>query len=144
MSTATQKGRRAGYVLAVLINLALLFVVNIWPGWESVPFLTADAAALVVLVNVSLIVSAVTNLVYVAADPAWLKALGDLLTTAIALAVMIGALRIFPFDFGGSSIDWDLWARVILWFLTAVLVIAVIAQAIALVRAVVGADDSEA
>ena len=36
--------RRFGYVLAALLNAVLLYAVNVWPGWESVPFLTADTA----------------------------------------------------------------------------------------------------
>lgn len=33
--------RRFGYVVAVLVNLALLYAVNAWPGWDALPFLPA-------------------------------------------------------------------------------------------------------
>jgi hypothetical protein len=118
--------RRFGYLLGAAINLALAYAVNIWPGWEAVPFLTEETQQVVGLVTFSMLVAVVVNLVYVAADPPWLKALGDTVTTGIAFAVLVRMLQVFPFDFTGSSFDWALVARV-------VLVVALIGTAIALV-----------
>ena len=33
-------GRRAGYAVAIAVNLVLLYLVNVAPGWQAVPFLT--------------------------------------------------------------------------------------------------------
>ena len=49
--------RRAGYVVSVLVNIALLYVVNGWPGWEAVPFLTQDTQQVMGLVNASIVAS---------------------------------------------------------------------------------------
>jgi hypothetical protein len=34
--------RRVGYVVAAVGEATLLYLVNVWPGWQAVPFLTAD------------------------------------------------------------------------------------------------------
>jgi hypothetical protein len=106
--------RRAGYVVAVLINAVILYAVNVWPGWQALPFLTEDVALVLGLVNASIVVHLVANIVYGVADPRWLKALGDLLTTTVGLAALLQVWQVFPFGFPSSSIDWVLVARVAL------------------------------
>jgi hypothetical protein len=65
------------------------------------------------LVNLSLGVSIVANLVYLVYDPPWWRSLGEVLTTAVGLAVLVRLWQVFPFTFTGS-IDWSLVARVTL------------------------------
>jgi predicted membrane protein len=64
------------------------------------------------LVNASMLVSIVANMVYFVADPRWLKALGDIVTTAVGIAALVRMWQVFPFDFSGSSFDWALVVRV--------------------------------
>jgi len=102
--------RRVGYVVAVLVNAAVLYAVNVWPGWQALPFLTEDMRLVLGLVNASMLVSIVANMVV--ADPRWLKALGDIVTTAVGIAALVRMWQVFPFDFSGSSFDWALVVRV--------------------------------
>jgi len=104
--------RRVGYVVAVLVNAAVLYAVNVWPGWQALPFLTQDMRLVLGLVNASMLVSIVANMVYFVADPRWLKALGDIVTTAVGIAALVRMWQVFPFDFSGSSFDWALVVRV--------------------------------
>ena len=104
--------RRVGYVVAVLVNAGVLYAVNVWPGWQALPFLTEDMRLVLGLVNASMLVSIVANMVYFVADPRWLKALGDIVTTAVGIAALVRMWQIFPFDFSGSSFDWALVVRV--------------------------------
>ncbi|MDQ5975599.1 MAG: hypothetical protein QG661_2808, partial [Actinomycetota bacterium] len=57
-------GRRAGYVVAIIVNLLVYGFINTWPGWDSFDFVTADAADVVPLVNLSIGVSILANIVY--------------------------------------------------------------------------------
>src|SRR6476661_10574707 len=75
--------RRLGYVIGALLNLALLYAVNIWPGWEVVPFLTAETVTVLAIVNLSFVGNLVANAVYLVNDAPWLKALGTIFTTTI-------------------------------------------------------------
>jgi len=104
--------RRVGYVVAVLVNAAVLYAVNVWPGWQALPFLTEDMRLVLGLVNASMLVSIVANMVSFVADPRWLKALGDIVTTAVGIAALVRMWQVFPFDFSGSSFDWALVVRV--------------------------------
>lgn len=118
--------RRLGYVVAAAINVAMLYVVNVWPGWQMLSFLTDDTRRVLGWVNLMLLANLVVNLVYLVDDRRWLKALGDLMTAVVGLASAIGFLRVFPFDFGASTFDATLLVRV-------VLIVAVIGTALALV-----------
>ena len=104
--------RRVGYFVAVLVNAAVLYAVNVWPGWQALPFLTEDIRLVLGLVNASMLVSIVANMVSFVADPRWLKALGDIVTTAVGIAALVRMWQVFPFDFSGSSFDWALVVRV--------------------------------
>ena len=105
--------RRFGYLVAVGVNLLLFYLINQSPGWQAVPFLTADVEQVLGLVNASLVAGVIANAVYVLADPRWLRALGDIVTTSIGVAAMVRLWQVWPFDFGTSTVDWDLVARVV-------------------------------
>ena len=53
--------RRAGYTVAVLVNIAFLWAVNVWPGWEVAPFLTAETVTVIGAVNACIWVNLVVN-----------------------------------------------------------------------------------
>lgn len=126
--------RRIGYAVATAINAGLLLMINLWPGWQVLPFLTRDMDQVLGLVNLSLLAGLVANVVYVARDPAWLRALGDLVTTGIGLAAMVRVWRVFPFDFGGYSFDWTLVVRVVLVVALVGSAIGILVQVVVLVR----------
>ena len=47
--------RRSGYVVAAAVNAVLLYLVDVRPGWDAVPFLTADTTLVLGAVNASLV-----------------------------------------------------------------------------------------
>jgi len=106
--------RRSGYVVPVLINAVLLYAANVWPGWEAVPFLTADTVLVMGLVNASIIVNLAANAAYVITDRPWFKALGTVLTSVVGFAAAARIWNVFPFDFTGSAVDWSILVRVVL------------------------------
>lgn len=130
--TATRKprpsvdARRTGYVIAALVNAVLLYLVNVWPGWEELPFLTSETTEVLGWVNASMIAGIITNLVYVGRDTNRVRAAGDLVTTGIGLVAMVRIWQVFPFDFDLSGLDWAIVARVFL-------VIGIVGSAIAMV-----------
>ena len=128
--------RRAGYVVAVLVNAAILYSVNLWPGWQALPFLTDDVSLVLGVVNASILVNVVANMVYVAADPRWLKALGDVLTIGVGLAALLQIWRVFPFDFTGSSFDWALAVRIALGVAFGGSVIAIVVALVSFVKSI--------
>lgn len=106
--------RRFGYLVAIAVNVGLIFLINEWPGWGSVPFLTEDTETVIPLLNAALVISIVANAIYVIADPRWLRALGDAVTATVSFIVILVVLRVFPFDFSTYSFDWAMLVQVML------------------------------
>jgi len=128
--------RRVGYVIAVAVNVALLYLVNVWPGWSGIPFLTDETTAVLGIVNVSLAVGVVANLLYVAYDSPTLKALGDFVTTGIALGVLIRVWQVFPFDFDESAVNWHMVVRSVLVVALLGTIVGLVVQFLSVLRAV--------
>lgn len=126
--------RRIGYVFAAAVLAAIWSMVNVWPGWEVVPFLTQRTGDVVWTVNLSLLAGLIANLVYVAYDHVWFKALGDLVTSAIGLVPAVLLWRVFPFDFSGYSFDWAIVVRVVVMVGIVGGILAVLVQIGTLVR----------
>ena len=95
----------------MLVNAAMLYAINVWPGWDTVPFLTGDTVDVLDLVNASIVVNLAANVVFLFRDPPRVKALGDLVTTAVGLLAMVAIWRVYPLDL---SSGWDTVARVLL------------------------------
>lgn len=142
MSTATDRKRppvatrRVGYVVAVLVNAALLYGANVWPGWETLPFLTEDTSQVMPMINASILVSVVANAVYVLRDPRWLKALGDVVTTAVGLAAVLQMWQVFPFAFDDGGFDWALAVHVLLGIAIVGSIIGIVAGLVTFFRSV--------
>jgi hypothetical protein len=117
--------RRVGYVIAIIINLFVYGFINIWPGWEAFDFVTPAAADVVPLVNMSIGVTILANVVYLFADGTRVKALGETITSAVTMVVSFEVLSVFPFDFSAYAFPWALLTRL-------VLVIAVIGSGISI------------
>lgn len=107
-------GRRAGYVVAIIVNLLVYGFINTWPGWDSFDFVTADAADVVPLVNLSIGVSILANIVYLVVDAPRVKAIGEMVVSAVAMVVSVIVLRVFPFNFSAYAFPWELLTRVVL------------------------------
>ena len=125
--------RRGGYVVAAVINAVFLWLIHVSPGWDAVPFLTADFQQVLWLIDVSLVVTIALNLLYLIRDPRRLTAAGAVLTSAIGFAVSVWILQIFPFDFGTSSF-WPVVFRIALWVAIVGSAIAIVVNLVAVVR----------
>ena len=85
-------------MVAMTVNLVLLFLVNVGPGWQAVPFLT-ETTDVLLLVNLSMAAAVAANAVYSVFDPPWVRALGDAVTTSVGLASLVRIWQVFLFDF---------------------------------------------
>ncbi len=124
--------RRAGYVVAAVVNALLVFAVNVWPGWDVVPFLTEDFGRVLPLANATLLVSMAVNVLFAVRDPAWLKALGTLAADGVGIAATAKMWQVFPLDL---SSGWATVARVLLVLAIVGYSIDIIVQLVALAKA---------
>lgn len=135
-------GRRIGYGVGAGINIALLMVVNSLVDWGWPAFLTSDFERLLPWINVSLIASLVVNLMFIAYDAAWFKSGWNVVLSAISLAVVTRTLQIFPFDFSDWSWPIETVARIVLVVVAVSLVIAIIAEGVKALAALLRATSS--
>lgn len=130
--------RKFGYAIAVVINAAILYAINVWPGWQALPFLTDDTRLVLDIVDISLVAGMIVNAVFLVSDRTWVKALGDLVTVAIGLAVLVRIWQVFPFDFPDASFDWALLVRVLLVIAMVGSAIGIVVQFVTLIRSLLG------
>ena len=121
-------GRRAGYVVAIMVNAIGLYIVQNLLEWD-VSFVTGDFARVDGLISLSLIATIVANALFFLFDPRWFKGLGEAVSQTISLIATIRLLQVFPFDFDEWTGPWELLAR-------AVLIIAVIGTAVGILASV--------
>jgi hypothetical protein len=126
--------RRIGYLAVSVVTVLALLAINVWPGWDVLPFLTADTERVLLLFNLSLVVGLLVNLGYVVHDPAWVRSLGDLVTAIVGLAVLARIWDVFPFDFREYSLNWAMLVRVVLFAAMVGTVIGVLINAVGLTR----------
>ena len=110
---APRPARIVGYAVAVLVNIGFWLLVNVWPGWEVVPFLTDDVRRVLGLFTFSVAASIAVNVAFIVYDPRWFKAAGELVVAVIGLALAWRVMTVFPFDFTGLSYDLTTLARVV-------------------------------
>ncbi len=106
--------RRFGYFVAVLVNVAMLIVVNNLLAWDILPFLTDNFERVIPIINVSLGAGILVNLLYLFADPAWFKSLTQIGLLGISMAVTVRLYQVFPFDFSAYEFNWETTGRVLL------------------------------
>jgi len=103
---ASTVARKIGYLVAVLVNGIMLVMVNAYPGWRVLPFLSEDFVSILWLVNLSLVASVMLNLGYLAYDPAWFRSVGQIGVSAIGLVAAVRMWQVFPFDFSTYPFTW--------------------------------------
>ena len=129
-SGESKRARKIGYVVGFMVNSIIMFLVNVRPGWRALTFLTEDFVDILWLINLSIVSSAVVNLIYLWYDPAWYKSLCQVAVSVIGLAVAIRILQVFPFDFSAYSFNCSALARLLL-------VLAIIGSLVAIVTELV-------
>lgn len=105
---------RGGYLFGAVVYAVLLFGVNAWPGWESIPLLTESAASLLWLVNLSLAIGLLAQVACAVDDNARVRALGVYSVALVNMALVAGLLQVFPFDYGDVDPVWATATRLIL------------------------------
>ena len=106
--------RRFGYVISIVINVAMLVIVQNLLEWGWLPFLTDEFAEVVPWISFSLIASIVVNIIYQLDDSQIVKSVGQIAVNLISVWVTYTVLTVFPFDFSGYQFDWEIVTRVVL------------------------------
>jgi hypothetical protein len=111
---ASTPGKRFGYFIGAGITVAFIYVVQNLVAWDWFPWLTDDFNDVVPIITISLVVSAVANLLYIFYDRQWFKSLTQLGVLGVGLAATIRFYQVFPFDFSAYDFRWDTAAKALL------------------------------
>lgn len=90
------KSRRAGYIIAIIINAALLLVINNLWRW-SVPYLTPGFNRALPAINASLVATFVGNLAFLFYDLARFRHLVQMVLNVMAFVAAYTLYSVFPF-----------------------------------------------
>lgn len=123
---APSESRRHEYFINVAINGVMLYVAHNLLEWEWPGFLTKDFDQLLPWVTASCVIAMAVNFVLLLVDDGRTKALGNLLTSCIGLALAVRTLQVFPFDFSGYDNDWS-------WLVRGLAVLALIGSGIGII-----------
>ncbi|SDT51473.1 hypothetical protein SAMN04489743_3321 [Pseudarthrobacter equi] len=129
---------RSGGVGSVLVNAVLLWAINVWPGWSTVPFLAPDMTRILDALNAALIAGIIVNLAFVVVRSRGLQALGNLVALGFGMAALLRLWDVFPFDFGDGWSGWPVVVRVFLALGMVGSVIGAVVEVVALIRALAG------
>ncbi len=129
---------RSGGVGSVLVNAVLLWAINVWPGWSTVPFLAPDMTHVLDAVNAALIAGIIVNLAFVVVRSRGLQALGNLVALGFGMAALLRLWDFFPFDFGDGWSGWPVVVRVFLALGMVGSVIGAVVEVVALIRSLAG------
>lgn len=132
----TRSTRAVGYIVAVVVNVAMVVVVQNLLTWGWPAFLTPDFDRVVGIITVSLVASIIFNLAYLGYDPDWFRHGGQVVTGAISLGVAVRMYRVFPFDFSQWRFDPTGVVRVSLVLAMVGIGIAVVVEFVKTVKAV--------
>ena len=81
--------RRSGYVVAIAVNVFMLYVANNLLAWDVLPFLTPDFGKVLWLIDISLIATILINALYLAYDHAWFRSFSQIALIAISFGVAV-------------------------------------------------------
>jgi hypothetical protein len=126
--------RRSGYVIAIAVNVVMLYVVNNLLAWNLLPFLTDDFGRVLWLIDISLLATIIVNFIYLAYDQSWFRSLGQIGLNLISLVVAARMYQVFPFNFSGSTFGWTQIARVVIIFTILGTAVGAIVEALKLAR----------
>ena len=125
---------RLGYTVAILVNAAMLVIVNNILDWGWPPFLTDDFGQILWLLDLSFLGAIVVNAIYLGYDPPWFKSASQIGLGIISMAVAIRTFQIFPFDFSGYQFNWEPLARFVIVLTMVGVGISIIVEAAKLTR----------
>ena len=132
----TRVSDRSGYVAAIIVNAALIYLLNNLLEWNVLPFLTSGFETVRGVLRISLIVAIVFNALFLAFDPPWFRSTGRVVMGGLSLVVSVVMYRTFPFDFTPYDFDWSIIARVIIVIAIAGSAVAILVELVKLIRGV--------
>jgi len=105
-SSTPTGGRRFGYLISILVNGAIYYVINNIPIWNYVPFLTEGYRNVLWIANISIGVTVFMYATFMVFDPRWYRSLMQAVANIFSFYSIEIFRREFPLDLSGSAAHW--------------------------------------
>ena len=106
---------RVGYVLTIVINGILIYVVQNLVEWEWLPFLTEEFNDVVPVIVWSMVATIVVSTVYLFTSARGVRILGEFILAGFGFWATLQLYLVWPFDFSMyPNVEWDFIARLVL------------------------------
>lgn len=139
--------RKFGYVVAIVVNLILIYVFNNllrwnWRGFWGPrgvlvwPIVTPRWADVLWALNLSISVSIVSYILLLLYDPLWLRQLAEIIRNLFGILVLYMFYAVFPFDFGYEMID-----KIVRWALLLAILGTVLGTTIQFFKMITGKEE---
>jgi hypothetical protein len=102
---APRGARMAGYIIAIIISAAMWYVAHNLLNW-NVPFITERFVTVLPALEASLGATMIANVLFLAFDPHWFRALAQVGLNILTLYVLYMLYQVFPVDFGVDTLNW--------------------------------------
>ncbi len=102
---------RIGHVVAIVVNVGLLFVARNLLDWDVLSFLTSAWNDVRPAITVALLVAIVVHAVQLGWTAEWIRISTDGLAAAASCWASIRLFQVFPFEFDPAGYRWDLVLR---------------------------------
>ncbi len=103
-----------GHLIAIAVNLVLLYVVRNLGEWDVLSFLTDDYDQVIGPLSVSIIATIIGRAIRIVFPGRRIGLLIDGVVTVFGFYALLRVFQVFPFDFDPDGFRWDLVARFVL------------------------------
>ncbi len=139
--------RKFGYVVAIVVNLILMYVFNNLLRWDwrgfwgpsgvlTWPIITPRWADILWALNLSISVSIFSYVLLLVYDPLWLRRLAEIIRNLFGILVLYTLYAVFPFDLGYDMVD-----KIVRWALLLAILGTVLGTVIQFFKMVTGKEE---
>lgn len=108
-----KKPSRASFAVAIIFNLIFIYIVNQIPYWD-ISFITSAWTETLWILNLSLVVTIIGNLLFLFYHPQWFRSLAQIFMSVFVFWAIKALYTVFPFSFSQSSLELLTWLVLIL------------------------------
>jgi hypothetical protein len=124
---------RASFVVAIIVNLIFIYIVNQVSYWD-ISFITSAWSETLWILNLSLIVTIIGNLLFLFYHPQWFRSLAQIVMNIFVFWAIKALYTVFPFNFSQPSLMLLTW--VVLLLLMVGVSISIIVEIVKLVASI--------
>jgi len=103
-NTRSGNNYKAGYVFSIIFSFVALYVANNLLVWQ-VPFLTNEWTASLWVLNISITLTIIFNILFLIYDKIWFRSLLKMTLNIVSILFLTTFIYVYPLDFSSLSYE---------------------------------------